>query len=98
MTKKYHKQLSEALCQKYPEMPKSRAQEIVGVVVAEMRQSLMDGETVRLRGVGDLYLTEVGPRRMQSNLNGRIYDIPPTVRVRFRASKDLIRSMNRRYQ
>ena len=74
---------------------KREAKELVEVFFEEIRQSLENGEVVKLSGFGNFNLRDKRERPGRNPKTGELIYVPEKNRVRFKASKKLKELINR---
>lgn len=70
-------------------LPHTKAEESMMQVCKAVRDMLRRGESVRLPGLGTLYVRYLPPRTLRNNLTKRPQALPARAHVRFRPSHNL---------
>ncbi|MFZ5659161.1 MAG: HU family DNA-binding protein [Pseudomonadota bacterium] len=70
--------------------PMAQVGRIMDLLLTEMQSALLHGRTVRLPGIGSLQLVERAARTGRNPQTGEALSIPAGVRVKFKASKELL--------
>jgi DNA-binding protein HU-beta len=75
------------------DMPKVKAEAVVGAVLEAVADSLKEGREVRLPGFGTFSISQRSARAGRNPRTGETVQLPASAAVRFRPGKDLKSSL-----
>jgi DNA-binding protein HU-beta len=70
------------------------ADQVIGSAVAVIREALMEGESVRIPGLGILYVKQRPQRLAMNPRTGMTITLPARKIIKFKIAKDLKRNLN----
>ena len=73
---------------------KSRANQLVSLMLSEMQEALVQGEGIEFRGFGSFFVKQYEGRPAKNPKSGEKVWMTPRKKVRFRASKTLLSNVN----
>jgi|GEM_PF-6596669 len=78
-------------------LPMAQVEEVMQMSIQTLIEALAAGEDLRLNDLGRLWVEEIPPQQITSNLSGepQLYAVDARRAVRFRASSKLIATLQR---
>lgn len=82
---------SDIICSLAEEMKISqkKSAEIVDFIFEKMRNAILQGERIEVRGFGSFYVKDYRPRKGRNPKTGEIIDVPPKRLPFFKVGKEL---------
>lgn len=82
-------ELIDRLAEQFPSLRKEDCAAAVAVILEGVRDALVDGRRVEIRGFGAFYISERGPRTARNPKTGEPVSVPRKVVPAWRPGKEL---------
>lgn len=86
--------LAAALMKRKVGVTMKQAEAVIDAVFQAMRDALLAGENIEIRGLGAFHIRHYGPHRGRNPKTGESIEVPAKRGLHFRAGKDLKNRLN----